>query len=57
MPPPIHHVMFVSSGSEAVESALKLAIRYHRLRHPAFEGATLSSLRGGAVIMVSVGEA
>ena len=41
MPPPIHHLMFVSSGSEAVESALKLALYDHRLRHPAFEGAPL----------------
>ncbi|MBA5778818.1 aspartate aminotransferase family protein [Stappia sp. F7233] len=32
MPSPIDHVFFTNSGSESVETALKMAIAYHRVR-------------------------
>jgi adenosylmethionine-8-amino-7-oxononanoate aminotransferase len=55
-PPPINNFLFVSSGSEAVESALKLAKHYHHYRgerarfkvvsrRGAFHGVTGGALR------------
>jgi adenosylmethionine-8-amino-7-oxononanoate aminotransferase len=53
-PGDLDHVFFVSSGSEAVETAMKLAIQYHRSngefrtkfisRHYAYHGTTLGAL-------------
>ena len=57
-PPGLEKVWFVSSGSEATENAVKIALQYHRDRgHPAkhliigrwasYHGATLSALAWG----------
>ena len=31
-PPGLNRIMFAGSGSEAVDSALKVALQYHRVR-------------------------
>ena len=45
-PAGLDHVFFVNSGSEAVETALKIALQYHRIRGEASRTRLIGRERG-----------
>ena len=46
LPPPLGHVFFTNSGSESVDTALKIALAYHRVRGEASRTRFIGRERG-----------